>query len=141
MAAASLTLCDSTSDRFLLVFFTVFGTDFCRFLRIRPEEPQRFFAVFDGLFGSVLSAHHFLVAAVGATGAAPSPNLRCKVLALFLGRVMNNLPSGVMCASGVLQGCLGVLGQGVRSGVVLARALSSACPRHSEPQPGIIALA
>jgi hypothetical protein len=102
MAAASLTLCDSASERFLLVFFTVFGTDFCRFLRIRPEEPQRFFAVFDGPFGSVLCAHHFLMAAVGATGAAPSPNLGSEFLPFFLGGFVNDLAAGVMCASGVL---------------------------------------
>jgi hypothetical protein len=84
MAAASLTLCDSTSDRFLPVFFTVFRTDFCRFLRMRPQESQRFFTVFDGPCGSVLSAHHFLMAAVGTTGAAPSPNLGSEFLPFFL---------------------------------------------------------
>jgi len=101
-AAASLTLRDSTSDRFLLVFFTVFCTDFCRFLRVRPQNRKRFFAFFDNSFGSVLSAHHFLMAAVGTTGAAASPNLGSEFLPLSLGGFVNDLSAGVMRASGVL---------------------------------------
>ena len=62
------------------------------------------------------------MAAVGATGAATSPNLRSKILALFLGCLVDDLPAGVMCASGVLKGGLGVLGEGVGSGVVLTGA-------------------
>ena len=37
-AAASLTLWDSASDRFLPVFFTVFLADICRFFALRGPE-------------------------------------------------------------------------------------------------------
>jgi hypothetical protein len=102
MAAASLTLYDSTSDRFLqefITFFVLVSADSCVYNRI---DLHRFFAVFDGFCECALSAHHFLVAAVGATGSAPSPNLGGEFLPFFLWGFVNDPPAGVMCASGVL---------------------------------------
>jgi hypothetical protein len=103
--------------RYFSRFFVQVFADFCRFGRIGSD---RFFAVFDGLCRSALGAHHSLVA-VGAACSAAKPNLLGEVLPLFLGGGVDDLPAGVVRASGMVQDGLGVLRERVGSGVVLRR--------------------
>ena len=81
------------------------------------------------------------MAAVGAARPAPAPNFGGELSTLFLGCVVNDLPAGVVCASGVLKGGLGISRDGISSRVVLSSALALAASRHREPKPSVTALA
>lgn len=77
--------------------------------------------------------HNHSKAAIGPACSPASPYLRCELLPLFLGRVVDDLPPGVVRTSGVLKGGLGVLGEVAGSGVVLARAAANPGAGHCEP--------
>lgn len=64
---------------------------------------------------------------------ATPPNLRREFLAFFLGSFVNDLPAGVLLASGMLQSGLGVLRESARAGVILARPRAFARPCHRAP--------
>jgi hypothetical protein len=72
------------------------------------------------------------MAAVGAACSPSCPNFGRVLLALAFGRLMDNLPAGVMCPSGVLKGGLGVLGEAAGSGVILSRPDSLSGPCQSD---------
>jgi hypothetical protein len=112
--------------------------DFCGF---GPTASGRFFAVLGDSCGGALGLHHFLVAAVGAPCSAALPDLLGKVLPLFLGRFVDDLPAGVVRPSGVLKDSLGVLRQRVSSGIVLPRPLASAFAGYGEAKARIATLA
>lgn len=78
--------------------------------------------------------------AIGATGSASPPDFNRKILAPLFGCLVDDLAAGVMSASGVLKGGLGVLREGLSSGVVLVRPFSSACSRHLQAKDGIATL-
>ena len=79
--------------------------------------------------------------AIGAACAASPPDFRSKLLSFFLGGFVDDLPAGVVFASGVLKGGLGILPECVGSRIILSRALAQACPRQRDSEPGITALA
>jgi len=54
---------------------------------------------------------------------------------------MNDFAACVVSASGVLKGGLGVLGERVSSGVILAGADAYACTRHRKPKLRVMPLA
>jgi len=111
----------------------VFDTRFCRFLRVRPDSQWPILRGFWRFYGGALGLHHFLAAAVGAPCSAALPDLLGKVLPLFLGRFVDDLPAGVVRPSGVLKDSLGVLREGVgTSGVVLSRFHSLASSRQAD---------
>ena len=79
-------------------------------------------------------------AAVGSPSAPPPPDFGGKLLALFLGSVVDDLAAGVVLASAVLGYGVHVIGESERAGIALPGSPSDAGACHGQPKAGIARL-
>ena len=124
----------------------IFRCEFSRFFQLPRSPGHTAFFEFSRFFRALFRCSFSVrkdesTAPVRAACSAPTPDFRREFLAFFLGRLVNDLTAGVVRASGVLYGCLGVLSERVSSGVILARADARACAGHGESKPSIASLA
>jgi putative component of membrane protein insertase Oxa1/YidC/SpoIIIJ protein YidD len=145
MTAASLALQESVSERFFMIFFTAFLVGFCRFVPASGVVGMTALSSFSRFLAVLLTSAFSLLlercAAVSPPGAPSPPDFGGKLLALFLGGVMDNLAAGVVLASAVLGYGVHVIGEGTGAGIALAGSPPDSGARHGQTKAGIARLA